>query len=77
MVEQSSIGICFKLWPRNQGPVLCGDAPDSTVGFVTPRVAKIHFTMLNNRVEPIRNVDRSIRALAHINRPKRRVIGFD
>ena len=47
------------------------------MGFVAPRVAKIHFAMLNNRVEPICNVDGSIRALAHINRPKRRVIGLN
>src|SRR5438309_452198 len=41
------------------------------------RISKIHFAMLNDRVGPIRNIKRSIRAKFHVNWPKRHVGAAD
>ena len=44
---------------------------------VAARIAKIHFAMLNDRVGPIRNIKRSIRAKLYVNWPKRHIRAAD
>ena len=54
-----------------------GEPPDASMHVVATFVAKVDFTMLNDGVVPVGNVDRPIRSLLNINGTKRHVIGAD
>jgi hypothetical protein len=45
-------------------------APDPAVRAVAPRIAEIHFAMLNDRIAPVRDVNRAVRAQLHVDRAK-------
>ncbi len=54
----------------HQAPALCRDAPDAAVNAIATRITKIDLTMVDDRVGPIRNVERAVRSDLHIDRAK-------
>ena len=50
--------------------VFSGYSPDTAVGFITIGVPKRRLVVANNRIKPVGDVDRSVRADADINRTK-------
>ena len=47
---------------RHERPALGGDAPDAAVRVVAARVAEIDLAVLDDRVVPVGDVDRAVRA---------------
>ena len=54
-------------------PALVTHAPDAPVLAVAARVAEIHFAVLDDRIAPVRNVERAVGAELHVDGPERDV----
>ena len=59
------------------GPPLRRHAPDPPAGVVAARIAKIDLAMLDDRVVPVGDIDRAVRAHLDVDRPKRDVAALD
>ena len=53
---------------RTRRAALRRHAPDATVHMVATRITEIHLAVLDDRVVPVRDVDRAVRAHLHIDR---------
>ena len=61
----------------HERPALGRDAPDAAVNVVAARVAEIDLAVLDDRVVPVGNVDRPVRAHLDVDRPEGRVVRLD
>ena len=76
VVDRAS-SLSNELRARDERAVFRGDSPDAAVSVVAARVAEIDFAVLDDRVVPVGNVDRSVRSHLHVDRAERDVIRFD
>ena len=60
-----------------QRTILRGNAPNSTVNMIPTRIPEVHFPVLDDRVVPVGDVDRTIRTHFDIDWTKGDMIGFD
>ena len=77
MLQQLRHGGSDELRARDERAVFRGDSPDAAVSVVATRVAEIDFAVLDDRVVPVGNVDRSVRSHLHVDRAEGDVIRLD
>ena len=74
-VEQRRVIQFSEISPGQRRTPLGRDTPDAAVLLVAPRIAKIHFTVLDDRVAPIGEIQRAVGPELHVERTKRAVRG--
>ena len=70
MLQQIEAGRVGELRRLCEWTIFGGDAPDAPVRFVPVRMAKTRLIMTDDRIVPVANVERAVRAKLHIHGPK-------
>ena len=69
-IEQRLDAETFEVPPLDGRSSRRRDAPDASARAIAPRIAEVHLAVLDDRVVPIRDVDRAVGPHLHVHRPE-------